>query len=205
MSLDYAILGFLSEQPMTGYDLKTHCFDQVASHFWTADQAQVYRTLERLEARGFVKARRERQRSRPDRKVYSVTPVGHSELVDWIASDKPPPPLRDSFLIRLRFAENLSDEQLVAMLAKRRSAMQARLESLRKRVAKSLSADSERSLVLQRLTLDAAIAQARASIDWLDDCAETLSTHSGLDVKESAHDRQRLSSPPNTDSGEDLR
>ncbi len=205
MSLDHAILGFLSERPMTGYDLKTHCFDQTASHFWTADQAQVYRTLERLEVRGFVKACRERQRSRPDRKVYSVTPAGHSELVGWIASDKSPPPLRDSFLIRLRFAESLSRDELLGMIARRRDAVQARLESLRRRAAKSLSADSERSLVLQRLTLDAAIAQARANIDWLDDCAETLSTLSGLSPKESAHGRQHPPSPPDTDSGKDPR
>ena len=47
MSLGHAILGFLNREPMTGYDLKTRCFDDDAAHFWTADQAQVYRTLDR--------------------------------------------------------------------------------------------------------------------------------------------------------------
>ena len=49
MSLGHAILGFLSRRPMTGYELKTRCFDQVASHFWTADQAQIYRTLDAID------------------------------------------------------------------------------------------------------------------------------------------------------------
>ena len=33
MSLDHAILGFLSYEPMSGYDLKK-LFDQSVAHFW---------------------------------------------------------------------------------------------------------------------------------------------------------------------------
>src|SRR5579875_1236367 len=44
MSLTHAILGFLNRQPMTGYDLKTQCFDISVAYFWPADQAQIYRT-----------------------------------------------------------------------------------------------------------------------------------------------------------------
>ncbi len=174
MSLDHAILGFLSEKPITGYDLKTRCFDETASHFWTADQAQVYRTLERLENRKFVRPRLERQHSRPDRKVYSATPAGISELHRWITSGGPAPPLRDPFLIRLRFAEGVSDDELLGLLGERRQEMQARLESLRTQTARPLPADAQLSAILERLTLDAAIAHARSSIDWLDDCTETL-------------------------------
>jgi PadR family transcriptional regulator AphA len=47
MSLDHAILGFLSYSPFTGYDLKKF-FDQSVRHFWLADQSQIYRTLSRL-------------------------------------------------------------------------------------------------------------------------------------------------------------
>ena len=36
MSLKHAILGFLSLQPMTGYDLKK-AFDQSVRHFWPAN------------------------------------------------------------------------------------------------------------------------------------------------------------------------
>jgi len=49
MSLPHAILGFLREQPLTGYALKTQRFDVSVANFWPADQAQIYRTLDRLE------------------------------------------------------------------------------------------------------------------------------------------------------------
>ena len=47
MSLEFAILGFLSYHPSTGYDLKK-MFDVSIRHFWPADQSQIYRTLARL-------------------------------------------------------------------------------------------------------------------------------------------------------------
>ncbi|MGD0004493.1 MAG: PadR family transcriptional regulator, partial [Anaerolineaceae bacterium] len=40
MSLDYAILGFLSYKPFSGYDLKK-VFDNSVRHFWYADQSQI--------------------------------------------------------------------------------------------------------------------------------------------------------------------
>jgi DNA-binding PadR family transcriptional regulator len=174
MSLAHAILGFLREQAMTGYDLKNLCFDHDAQHFWTADQAQIYRTLDSLESRGHVASRVRRQRSRPDRKVYSITPSGAEELDRWAATPTPLPPLRDPFLIQLRFADQLPDDDLLDIVRERRRAMQQRLDSLRARTAEE-SRGSGRDAVLHRLTLGAAMSDARAAIDWLDGTLETLS------------------------------
>lgn len=178
MSLEYAILGFLREEPMTGYDLKTVCFDGSAAHFWTADQSQIYRTLDRLESKKLVRVRRLRQTSRPDRIVYSITGHGVEELDAWLSRVEPPPPLRDPFLIRLRFAASLPDEALANVLHARRETLQERLEGLRERVAHaSLSTSPEaddRSALLERLTFDASIARVRSEIDWIDDTLELL-------------------------------
>ena len=48
MSLEHAILGFLTYRPMSGYDLKKF-FDESVRHFWSAPQSQIYRTLGRDE------------------------------------------------------------------------------------------------------------------------------------------------------------
>ena len=52
MSLKHAILGLLTIQPMTGYELKHEAFDTSIAHFWQADQSQIYRTLDRMESDG---------------------------------------------------------------------------------------------------------------------------------------------------------
>lgn len=173
MSLDHALLGFLREQAMSGYDLKTLCFDHDAEHVWSADQAQIYRTLERLEGRRLVFARVHRQRSRPDRKVYSLTDGGSEELDRCAATPAPPRPPRDPFLLQLRFAGELGDDDLLALLRRRRTDLQGRLNRLRERLA-SESRGESRDAVLHRLTLEASITSARADIDFVDGALDTL-------------------------------
>ncbi len=166
MSLDHAILGFLSEQPSTGYDLKTRCFDRVARSVWTADQAQIYRTLERLEKSGLVTSRLIPQPGRPDRKEYAVTQAGRRALREWLETPHPLPPLRDPLLLQLLFGGALPDDQLLALLETARDGYQRRLEDLRKDAGRAAS--ESRNAKVRRMTLDGAMSQARASIDWLD-------------------------------------
>lgn len=194
VSLEHAILGFLREQPMSGYDLKTLCFDSEAAHFWTADQAQVYRTLERLETRSLVASRVRRQRSRPDRRVYKLTQAGAEELDRWVAETHPLPPLRDPFLIQLRFAGGLSDDRLLGLLRDRRVALQHHLDTSRERFSAE-SRGETRDAVLHRLTLQYAVATARAAVDWIDDSISVLEAAIEQDRPATAGAQRRLFSP----------
>lgn len=185
MSLDYAVLGFLSADDLSGYDLKTRCFDGAIPHFWTADQAQIYRTLDRLEQAGRVTSRRLRQTNRPDRKVYSITRSGRESLAEWLAHAHEPTPYRDPLLIQLYFADEIPCESTVELLATQREMHQERLDELRLStsvfVADSTRAQS-RAAELRRMTYDATMAAERATIDWLDDCIEIL--HAECDAPE---------------------
>lgn len=174
MSLELAILGFLSEHPRTGYDLKTRCFEGPLRAFWTADQAQIYRTLQRLKNTGLVHARRRRQSSRPDQLVYEITPAGLDSLHSQLATPTPLPPLRDSYLVQLHFAAHLDDDALLHVMSQRRAEHQRRLDGLRSHTS-SLAAStssSARTAVMQRTSVDGAISQQRAAIDWLDECID---------------------------------
>lgn len=177
MSLDHAIMGFLSSEDSTGYDLKTRCFDRLASHYWTADQAQIYRTLDRLERQGLVSAKLQVQRGRPDRNVYKLTAAGRKSLDGWLEDYHPAPPNRDPFLIQIAFADHLSDSATLELFARAREERQTRLEALRSHATK-LGEESEdgtnRGVMLERMTYDAALARERATIDWLDDCVESI-------------------------------
>lgn len=190
MSLDHAILGFLSSRPLTGYDLKTRCFDREAAPFWTADQAQVYRTLDRLDHATLVASRLIPQPGRPDRKLYSLTTAGRRALREWLETPHPLPPLRDPLLLQLFFSAGLPDEELLAVLATARDGYQRRLDGLRsastlggsgtpaKSGAHPTSAaqagSATRDAAVRRMTLAGAMAQARAAIDWIDDCRDRI-------------------------------
>jgi len=180
VSLDHAILGFLKESDLSGYDLKTKGFDNI-SYLWPADQAQIYRTLEKLRSKRLVSVRRVRQSRKPDRKMYKLTPAGRFELDSWLAGSRPKPPSRDSLMLQLHFAYDLPDSDLVSIITNRRNDLQKHLDALRIRAAAQVDselASAPRKQMLERLILFGAISQTRAAIDWMDDCLDTLSTAS---------------------------
>jgi PadR family transcriptional regulator AphA len=176
MSLEAAIMGFLAEEPRSGYDLKTRCFDEQSGSFWTADQAQIYRTLERLQSARMVACTRRRQLGKPDRKIYRLTSDGEKALHLWLGSPTPLPPPRDAFLMQVFFSAPLADNEIVASLARQRGAHQSRLDELRREL-NSLArrgSMSVRTRLLREAACDGAIARERASIDWLDDAIEAI-------------------------------
>ena len=85
MELKHAILGLLSIQPMSGYDLN-RAFSNTVAHFWYADQSQIYRTLDKLTANKAITTKVIHQEGKPDRKVHSLTTTGRAELEDWLTS-----------------------------------------------------------------------------------------------------------------------
>lgn len=176
MSLDLAILGFLGERPRSGYDLKTRCFDRDVASLWTADQAQIYRTLDRLEREDLVVSRRRRQAGRPDRKIYELTPAGRETLDTRLAEPAALPAPRDPFALNLYFSAGLSDDTLLSVLSSRRESHQRRLDSLREQAARSVenATNAPRAAVLRQTAFDGAICRERSSIDWLDDCIDAI-------------------------------
>ena len=176
MSLEHAILGFLDVRPRSGYDLKTRCFDAEAKAFWSADQAQIYRTLERLRALGFVRATRRRQTGKPDRKVFDITDTGRGALAGWTVTATPLAPPRDAFLMQLYFSAAGSDDAIIGLLTDRRSSHQRRLDSLRAdaiNLAQNTSLPA-RVVAMRAAAYDGAMATERATIDWLDDTLEAI-------------------------------
>jgi PadR family transcriptional regulator, regulatory protein AphA len=179
MALEHAILGFLSGGPITGYDLKTRCFDEAAGHLWTADQAQVYRTLERLEDRGLARSKLVPQRGKPDRRLYTISAPGRAALAEWLRRPDEIAPSRDPFLLHLFFSGALPDDALLELLAHAREGHQLRLEHLRSDVTRDVdewaaSTGRVRDGEVRRLALGASLAVTRATIDWLDDCIDRV-------------------------------
>jgi DNA-binding PadR family transcriptional regulator len=156
--------------------LKVRCFDDDARLLWTADQAQIYRTLDRLRTTGLITRARRRSQGRPDRLVYDITDEGRDALAGWLSRPVPLPPSRDPFALQLYFGAGLDDETLAALISHRRAQHQQRLEDLRDR-SDSLAVDASltaRTMVVRQTALDGALARERTAIDWLDDCLEAI-------------------------------
>jgi len=178
MSLAHAILGLLRDRSMTGYDLKITCFDGSIAHFWPADQAQIYRTLDKLADQGFIESHVEIQQDRPNRKVYSITEVGRVELDRWLHSFQMPPAHREPFLVQLFFADQLERETVIRQLEQQ---IAAHVEQLAIYERIGISAPNEisdpaiqRMIMFQKMTLDLGIRTEKNYVAWLNHCLEMV-------------------------------
>jgi len=79
MSIKYAMLGILSQGDLHGYELKSS-FDERVGEFWSLNYGQIYSTLDRFEKEELVTHDRQEQEKRPDRKIFSITPLGRKDL-----------------------------------------------------------------------------------------------------------------------------
>ena len=178
MSLKYAILGFLSFAPLTGYDLKK-AFDRSVQHFWPANQSQIYRTLKRMAADGWVTVSVVEQDDLPDRKVYHLTDTGLTELRRWLAQPHTETGGRSAWLIQVFFAHHLSDAELRALFEQRAAAVRAAVARLGGEVQGNVVRCAEefgsaREHLLWQLTLDNGLAHLRAELAWLEESLARL-------------------------------
>jgi DNA-binding PadR family transcriptional regulator len=98
-TLGYAILGLLSREDLSGYDLTRRMKGQVG-YFWSARHSQIYPELARLEGGGYVTHSVVEQKERPDKKVYEITDAGLAALREWVAMPLAPRPTRDELTLK---------------------------------------------------------------------------------------------------------
>lgn len=142
MSLRYAILGFLSLRPLSGYELKK-AFDNSVRHFWAADQAQIYRALAALTDEGLTTVERVPSENLPDRKVHHLTPVGAAALHEWLVAPTERPQRREPFLVKLFFSGALSKSERRTLISTELEALDAELALLRAVVAPMRAASAQ--------------------------------------------------------------
>jgi DNA-binding PadR family transcriptional regulator len=107
-----ALLGLLTIEPMSGYDLGQMVRESIG-HFWNESYGQIYPSLKQLAADGFVRCKTERQRGKPDRKVYSITKKGQARLARWLAVPPQPEIPRNEMLLKLFFGAQAPAEILI--------------------------------------------------------------------------------------------
>ena len=170
MSLKHALLGILSLEPMTGYEVKQF-FDSSVQHFWNAELSQIYPTPKSLEESGFVDMRVEVQQNRPNRKIYAITDDGRAEFERWFRAPQPPADLRDPFLIKVFFGTDVPIEDTIILLRRQMEEQQKMLlfseTVLRDKITIGVKHwHSSRHGMFWSLTLDLACAYRRAYIAW---------------------------------------
>ncbi len=113
-TLGYAILGLLSREDLSGYDLTQRMKGRVG-YFWSARHSQIYPELARLEEGGYVTHSVVEQQERPDKKVYGITAEGLEALREWAVQPPVPKPTRDELVLKA-YSVWLADQEEAARM-----------------------------------------------------------------------------------------
>lgn len=119
MSLPHGILGFLTYESMSGYDL-AKAFRASVQFFWNAQNSQIYLTLDKLEKQGYVTHELIVQTDKPNKKLYSITESGKAEFLRWLSdsAEGAAADFKNAFLMKIFFSGNKPPNQSIAMLKK---------------------------------------------------------------------------------------
>lgn len=178
--LKYVLLGVLSYQPLTGYQLKQF-MDNAAGHFWYAQTSQIYRTLDQLEQDGLLTSSIQAQDERPDRRLYQITPAGQTDLRAWLA--EPMTELqtsKDALLVRLYFSAQIDKAAVLTQLRVQRALHQRQLDLYRNEIPAMIqqSAAEHPSLKRDALFWDATRRNGElieeAYVRWLDETIQRI-------------------------------
>ncbi len=173
--LKYAILGLVNRESLSGYDI-TKAFSGSLSKFWEAKHSQIYPELRRLMGEGLVEYTVAIHGERLEKKLYSITDKGHSELMEWLMTAEPLEPVpKDAFRLKIYFGENLAKEDMLEILKGQLEAYQARLAVLQGSLA-GFETEPQKFTpdFSEYLLIKGGINRDEAYISWLRECARLL-------------------------------
>ena len=104
MTVSYALLGLLEEADRHGYDLK-QSYDRRFGASRPLRFGQVYRTLAQLERDGLIMIAGVEAGAGPERKRYSITAEGATDLERWIYEPEDPQPQMQTIMFTKALSE----------------------------------------------------------------------------------------------------
>jgi DNA-binding PadR family transcriptional regulator len=165
-----AILGFLIDQPMHGYELK-HALSPALPPERRVNDGVLYPLLRRMESDGLIKGRVERSEGAPDRRVFHPTEAGRRAFREWLEG----PAMEEDevaydfmlghpFLTKCLFFGRLTPAAVERKFADQLTTGEAKLADF-KRIRRGMV---ERGVDPYRIAvLDLGIAQQRDKLRWL--------------------------------------
>lgn len=119
MDVKTLCLGLLSRGDYSGYEIRKQFEEGAFSHFQDAGFGSIYPALKRLTEEGLATCSAQAQESRPDKKVYRITPRGREALLEAVNEPPAPDKLRSDFMFVLYFADLVPPRQLDRLIAGR--------------------------------------------------------------------------------------
>jgi DNA-binding PadR family transcriptional regulator len=165
MSISHTLLGLLERGPRHGYDLK-RAYDERFGADRPLAYGQVYSTLSRLLRDGLVEVSGVESGDGPDRKTYTITTAGVTDVATWLSTPEPPETYLHNTLYTKVVLALLSGRDAADVLDAQRGRHLNVMRELTRRKADGDLADA--------LICDHALFHLEADLRWLELTAARL-------------------------------
>lgn len=171
--LDCVILGLLSHEELTGYEIKKR-MDTTLRFFWNASYGSIYPTLSGLVDRGLATKQAGMDNGR-NKQIYTITEDGRAYLKAWLNQPVERDELRYETLLKLFFGNEAGAEQTMKHIEAFREKTERELPYLlgAQKVLNGCK-DEDKAHQYYLLTVEFGIQTYRAYLDWCRQAKEIL-------------------------------
>ena len=167
--IDMVILGLLSHENLTGYDIKKH-IDGSIRFFWKGSFGSIYPALASLEESGVIrKEQSDEKASGRERIVYSITAGGRACLMEWLQESRTVNDMKYEMLLKIFFGSAVDNNVSIATIDSFEKEITEDLAMLRLYKANLARVQNERDHVFFYLTVSFGVETYEAYLRW---CAE---------------------------------
>lgn len=172
--LDCAILGLLSHQDLTGYEIKKR-MDGSLRFFWGASFGSIYPTLKELVNKGFAVKTGAPSTDERNQIKYAITEQGREHLRKWLEAPVVKDELRYETLLKLFFANEAGMENAIKHIENFEAKINEELSIIATAVERLESVcDEDSTHLYYLLTAKFGVRAYEAYLEWCKESKEVL-------------------------------
>lgn len=175
--IDYVILGLLSHEELTGYEIKKR-MDTSLKYFWGASYGSIYPALRELVERGLAN-KRDGAENKRNKIIYSITDEGRNYLKEWLQIPVEKDELRYETLLKLFFGNEGGGLQAISHIDAFQEKIERELPYLigaADALKNNIDVDDTHKYYL--LTVEFGIKAYRAYLEWCEEAKKILGEES---------------------------
>lgn len=169
---DHILLGLLSHEPMTGYDMKKR-IDNPIGLFWQAGYGSIYPALARLEKFGYV-TKRNVSTSGREKIEYEITDTGKEKLNEWVNEPATRDEMHSETMLKIFFGSEVGKENTTEHIDAFEKKCKSILPELERSISVLKELDSEEAHEYYMLTAMFGTKVYKAYLEWCEEAKEIL-------------------------------
>ena len=163
------LLALLAKEPAHGYELRNLLEQTFGQAYPSPNIGQIYVTLQRLERDGLVRSQDVVQATRPNKRVYELTPAGRDAVAAWLEEPSDGPRVRDDFFMKLALSTLAGADDRMSLINRQRRHYLNLMRGLSR-----LAATTDHANRIAQLLIEGAMLHLQADLDWLERCQQEL-------------------------------